>query len=83
MQIIWTLHARERQKEWEQKRAITSQEIERILLDPEQVVRGDLEVIVAQSRMGDGLLRVPFVETPMGVKMLTVYWTSKVDKYWR
>ena len=83
MEIIWTRHAEERQEEWRTKLGITRQEVEDLLRDPEQVVSGDLEALVAQARRGNGLLRIPFVETERGRKILTVYWTSKVEKYWR
>ena len=33
-------------------------------------------------KMVRGLLRVPFVEVEEGRKILTVYWTSRVEKYW-
>ena len=83
MKIIWTRHAEERQEEWRKKLGITRQEVEDLLRDPEQVVPGDLEALVAQARRGNGLLRVPFVEAEGRRKILTVYWTSKVEKYWR
>ena len=83
MKIIWTRHAEERQEEWQKKLGITRQEVENLLRDSEQVVPGDLEALVAQARRGNGLLRVPFVEVEGGRKILTVYWTSKVEKYWR
>jgi len=83
VKIIWTRHAEERQEEWQKKLGITRQEVENLLRDPEQVVPGDLEALVAQARRGNGLLRVPFVEVEGGRKILTVYWTSKVEKYWR
>ena len=82
MKIVWTKHAEERQKEWEKKLGISRQEVEDLLSKPEQVVAGDLGVSVAQGRRGNGLLRVPFVEPKDGRKILTVYWTSKVEKYW-
>jgi len=83
VKIIWTRHAEERQEEWRKKLGITRQEVEDLLRDPEQVVPGDLEALVAQARRGNGLLRVPFVEAEGERKILTVYWTSKVEKYWR
>ncbi|MCI2424428.1 hypothetical protein LM599_00075 [Candidatus Acetothermia bacterium] len=83
MEIIWTKHATDRQKEWERKIRITRQEVEALLTVPEQVVPGDRGVLVAQERRGSGLLRVPFVDTEGGRKILTVYWTSKIQKYWR
>jgi len=83
VKIIWTRHAEERQEEWQKKLGITRQEVENLLRDSEQVVPGDLEALVAQARRGNGLLRVPFVEVEGGRKILTVYWTSKVEKYWR
>jgi len=83
VRIIWTRHAEERQKQWEVKKGITREEVERVVSQPEQVVPGEHGVWVAQSRVRGGLRRIPFVEIPEGRKVLTVYWTSKVDKYWR
>jgi len=81
MNVIWTRHAEERQKEWEKKRGITRQEVEALVMEPAQIVPGDRGVSVAQESRGEGLLRVPFVEAAGGRKVLTVYWTSKVEKY--
>lgn len=83
MEIRWTKHAEERQKQWEKKLGITRQEVERIVIDPEQIVPGDLGALVAQSRRGDGLLRVPYIEAGNTRRILTVYWTSRIEKYWR
>jgi hypothetical protein len=83
MRIIWTRHAEERQKEWEKKLGITRQEVEDLLMNPEQIVPGDRGTSVAQSRRGSGLLRAPFIEVGGDRKILTVYWTSKVEKYWK
>ena len=83
MKIIWTRHAEERQEEWQKKLGITRQEVENLLRDPKQVMPGDLGALVAQARRRNGLLRVPFVEAEGGRKILTVYWTSKVEKYWQ
>lgn len=83
MLIIWTKHAEERQNEWQKKLGITQQEVESILINPEQIVSGDQGALVAQTRKANGLLRVPFIEVEGNRKSLTVYWTSKVDRYWR
>lgn len=83
MKIIWTRHAEERQQEWQKKLGITREEVEQVLMNPEQIVPGDLGVLVAQTRRGSGLLRVPFIQTGEDRKVLTVYWTSKVEKYWQ
>jgi len=83
MKIIWTKHAEERRKEWGKKTGITKQEVEYILRVPEQIVPGDMNTFVAQSKNRNGLLRVPFVEISGDRKILTVYWTSKVEKYWK
>jgi hypothetical protein len=83
VRIVWTHHAEERQKQWEIKKGITREEVECVVSQPEQIVPGEHGVRVAQSRVRDGLLRVPFLEIPGGRKILTVYWTSKVDRYWR
>lgn len=81
MRIIWTRHAEERQKEWERKLGITRQEVENLVGNPEQIVPGDMGVLVAQSRNRSGLLRVPFVKRGDDRKILTVYWTSKMERY--
>ena len=82
MKIVWTKHAKERQKEWEKKLEITCQEVEDLVRNPEQIVPGDRTALVAQNRRGNGLLRVPFVEEEETRKVLTIYWTSRVDRYW-
>jgi hypothetical protein len=62
---------------------ITRQEVEEVVLHPAQLVPGDLEAQVAQSRRGVGLMRVPFLQLGDSRRILTIYWTSKLDKYWR
>jgi len=83
MNIIWTKHAEERQKEWEKKIGITRAEVENLLKNPQQIVPGDMDAFVAQSKKGSGLLRVPFKDTGGSRKILTIYWTSKTEKYWK
>lgn len=83
MKVIWTIHAEDRQKEWEKKLEVTRQEVEDMVSNPEQIVPGDMNVLVAQARTRNGLLRVPFVEIGGNRKVLTVYWTSKVKRYWK
>lgn len=82
-EIIWTRHAEVRQREWEKKLGITKTEIESVLQNPDQVLPGDLNVQVAQSKTRGGLLRVLFFQAQGGRKIITVYWTSKVEKYWK
>ncbi len=81
--IIWTKHAEERQKEWEKKLGITRKEVEDLLNDPDQIVTGDMDVPVAQGKRQNGLLRIPFREIGQDWKIITVYWTSKIEKYWK
>ncbi|MBS4033319.1 MAG: DUF4258 domain-containing protein [Ignavibacterium sp.] len=83
MRIIWTKHAEERQSEWEKTLGLTKAEVENVLSSPQQVVRGDLDDFVAQSKNRSGLLRVPFRQIDNDRKVITVYWTSKVEKYWK
>jgi hypothetical protein len=83
MIIIWTRHAEDRQKQWTKKLGITRRNIEEVLINPEQIVKGDQDILIAQSRWRKGLLRVPFKETEEGRKVITVYWTSRMVKYWR
>ena len=44
--------------------------------NPEQIVPGDQDTLVAQARRGNGLLRVPFVEVEGKRKVLTLYWSE-------
>ncbi|MBC7233444.1 MAG: DUF4258 domain-containing protein [Chloroflexi bacterium] len=82
-EITWTKYAEERQKEWHKKLGITREEVEELLRNPTQIVSGDLEAFVAQTKRGNGLLRAVFVELQDERKLLTVYWTSKIAKYWK
>lgn len=83
VRITWTRHAEERQREWERRLSITRQEVEALLLNPEQLVPGDRGTLIAQKRRGAGLIRAPFIEVEGRRKILTVYWTSRVERYWR
>ena len=60
MKIVWAKHAEDRQKEWEKKMGITHSDVEDLLKNPQQIVPGDMDALVAQSKRGNGLLRVPF-----------------------
>lgn len=82
MKIVWTKHAEERQQEWEKRLGITKGEVEHALLVPEQVVVEE-DVQIAQVKRGKGLLRVPFVEIGSTKRILTLYWTNQVNRYWR
>lgn len=83
MDIIWTRHALERQKEWENKLLITKELVERVINTPEQLIKGDGETLIAQSRFSNGLVRVIYKNVLGSKKIITLYWTSKVEKYWR
>lgn len=83
MEIRWTNHAIERLQRWRKSHGVTSADVEEILREPDQVVPGDQEAQVAQSRYEGGLLRVVYVEQVDERRVLTVYWTSQVERYWR
>jgi hypothetical protein len=83
VRIIWTKHAEERLTQWKRQRGITRNEIEEAVRDPDQVVSGRGDALVAQKRRRNGLLRVPYVSEEEGNIILTLYWTSKANKYWR
>lgn len=70
-------------KNGQKKRGVTRQEVENLLMNPEQIVPGDQDALVAQVKRKGGLLRAPFVETEGKRKVLAVYWTSRVKKYWK
>jgi len=40
-------------------------------------------VLIAQSKNRDGLLRILFIQEEKVRKIITIYWTSKVEKYWK
>lgn len=58
-------------------------EVEVLVRDPMQSGSGDGGIVVVQGKRGAGLLRVPCLEAEGNRKILTVYWTSKTDKYWK
>ena len=82
MKIFWTKHAEERQKEWEIRLGIKRQEVENVLRNPQQIVSGEEDALIAQTIRNNGLLRVVYIEIEDGRKILTLYWTSKIDRYW-
>jgi hypothetical protein len=83
MKIVWTKHAIDRQKEWHKKLGITNQEVEDLVMSPEQIVQGDLDILVAQTKIREGILRAPFKTVGDDRKIITLYWTNKVERYWR
>jgi hypothetical protein len=80
MECLWTRHAEERQQEWQTKLGMTREEVEEVLRYSGQIVAGDQSALIAQSRRGDGLLRVPFLSVGEDRKILTVYWTSRIGR---
>ncbi len=82
MQIVWTKHAQERQQQWEERLRITREEVEAAVTNPQQIVVEE-DVLVAQIKRGNGLLRVPFVEIGKTRRILTLYWTNQVNRYWQ
>lgn len=82
MCIVWTEHARTRQLDWHKTRDVTRAEVEAVISAPQQIVRGHAGVRAAQSRLRGGPLRVPFVEVEERRKIVTLYWTSQVARYW-
>jgi hypothetical protein len=82
VKIVWTKHAEERQQQWQQRLEITREEVEMVLTNPQQIVIED-DVMVAHSQRGNGLLRVVFVEIGNTKRILTLYWTNQVKRYWQ
>lgn len=79
MKIIWTKHAEDRQREWEKKLG-TRQKVEDLVHSPEQIVPGDMDVLVAQVRTQSGLLRAPFVAVGGDRKNLYKGFSSYTEK---
>ena len=82
MQIRWTKHAEERQQQWQQKLDITREEIEAILTNPQQIITED-NALIAQSIRGNGLLRIVFADFGNTQKIITLYWTNQISRYWQ
>jgi len=82
MQIVWTKHAQERQQQWEERLRITREEVEAAVTNPQQIIVEE-DVLVAQIKRGNGLLRVPFVEIGKTRRISTLYWTNQVKRYWQ
>ena len=81
--IIWTKQGEERQQQWQQKRSdITREAVETFLSYPEQIVPEN-DGFVAQSKLGTGLLRVVYIELGNSKRIITLYWTSQVKRYWQ
>ncbi|MEN9231450.1 MAG: DUF4258 domain-containing protein [Thermostichus sp. DG02_5_bins_236] len=83
-QINYTAHALEEM----QRRGISQEQVEAAYLQPEQILPGRNQRMIYQSRMNfDGdkhyLLRVFVDETTTPPVVVTVYRTSKIEKYWR
>ena len=72
MKIVWTKHADQRLEEWKKKINISKNEIERILKNPHQIVKGDLDAFVAQYKFAEGLLRKYLLNI-----------STKILKYWQ
>lgn len=83
MKVVWTDHARVRQGAWEERLGISASTVERVARSPEQVVPGRGRARVTQARWQHGLIRVIFVDHGEERRLITVYWTSQVDRYWR
>ena len=80
--IVWTRHAEDRLAQWSSRFSITREDVENLISEPSQLVFED-DVVVAQSKLGNGILRVVFVEIGNTYRILTLYWTNQVSRYWR
>lgn len=82
-QIRFTAHALEEM----QRRDITQTQVEAVISNPEQILSGQNQRTIYQSRMALGgkqyLLRVFVDENISPSVVITVYRTSKIQKYWR
>ena len=82
MKIHYTKHAEATLEE----REISNETVEELIKNPQQVIKGKAEKQIAQGIMKRAnqelLLRVVYVEIEGTTKVITAYWTSKIDKYW-
>ena len=75
-------------KEEMERRSIPGQVLETVLNNPQQIIRerGNLKAYQSVIDFGDGrrfLLRAIVDDTLEPAIVVTVYRTSKIDKYWR
>jgi len=70
-----------------QERNIEKQDVIDTLQSPEQILLGKRGREIAQNKLKregeEGLLRVIFEEKADTKIVITAYWTSKIEKYWR
>ena len=82
MKIHYTKHAEATLEE----REISNETVEELIKNPQQVIKGKAEKQIVQGIMKranqEFLLRVVYVEVEGTTKVITAYWTSKIDKYW-
>jgi hypothetical protein len=82
MEIVWRKHAENPQQQWQERLGISREEIEAVAENPQQIIVEN-DILVAQSQRGNGLLRVPFVEIGRTRRILTLYCTNQVKRYWQ
>lgn len=82
MNIKYTKHAKTNLID----REIPEKLVEETLKHPQQLVEGYGEKKIAQSiykrNEKDFLLRVVYTKEAKVKKVITAYWTSKIEKYW-
>ena len=82
MTIKYTKHAETSLRE----RKIGKDVVEELLNNPQQILKGGGNNEIAQgifNRAGkDFLLRIVYKKEGRIIKVITTYWTSKVEKYW-
>jgi len=82
MKIQYTKHAEATLEE----REIARETVEELIKNPRQVIKGkgNKEIVqgILKRANGEFLLRVVYVEAEGMTKVITAYWTSKIDKYW-
>jgi len=82
MKLQYTKHAEATLEE----REIAKETVEELIRDPQQVIKGKGNKQIVQGIMNranqEFLLRVVYIEAAGTTKVITAYWTSKIDKYW-
>ena len=82
MKIQYSKHAEGTLEE----REIAKETVEELIRKPQQVIKGKGNKQIVQGIMKrenqEFLLRVVYIETEATMKVITAYWTSKIDKYW-
>ena len=78
MKIIIPPYAKQRIKAYN----LTEELVKNVLRNPDEIVKGYEERLIAHKLLNDHILRVVYIKIKEGLKVITVY-PAKKERYWR